>query len=45
LCECSDIEPLAAWMHEWADLLSFEITPALTDEQLGKLLSTALAQG
>jgi hypothetical protein len=45
VCECSDIEPLATWVHEWADLLSFEITPALTDEQLGKILSTALAQG
>jgi hypothetical protein len=38
VCECDDIEPLARWAHEWADLFMFDIKPAITDEQVGKML-------
>ncbi|SAL22776.1 hypothetical protein AWB67_00833 [Caballeronia terrestris] len=41
ICECATIEPLAAWVLEWADLMSFDVKPGLTDEQLGVLLTAA----
>jgi len=41
VCECDDIEPIAQWAHEWADLFSLDIMPAMTDEQAGKLLADA----
>jgi hypothetical protein len=39
VCECDDIEPLARWALEWADLFMFDIKPAITDEQAGRLLT------
>jgi hypothetical protein len=39
VCECENIEPLARWALEWADLFMFDIKPAITDEQVGRLLS------
>jgi hypothetical protein len=39
VCECDTIEPLARWAHEWADLFMFDIKPAITDEQVGKMLA------
>ncbi|WP_244817180.1 DUF3303 domain-containing protein [Caballeronia sp. Lep1P3] len=41
VCEASDIEPMALWAHEWADLFTLDIVPAMTDEQAGKLLAQA----
>jgi hypothetical protein len=39
VCESDQIEPMAKWAHEWADLFSLDILPALTDEQAGKVLA------
>ena len=39
VCECDNIEPLAQWAHEWADLFMFDIKPAITDEQVGHMLA------
>lgn len=44
VCECDDIHPLARWAHDWADLFSLDIRPAMTDEQVGKMLSEAVQQ-
>ncbi len=44
ICECASIEPLAEWVLEWAHLLAFDVKPALTDEQLGKLLTAQAAK-
>jgi hypothetical protein len=43
VCECSELEPLAMWVREWGDLLSFSVMPAMTDEQLGKVLAAGVA--
>jgi hypothetical protein len=36
--ETDDAQVLAAWVHQWSDLLSFDIYPALDDAGVGKLL-------
>ncbi|WP_250453421.1 DUF3303 family protein [Caballeronia sp. ATUFL_M2_KS44] len=41
VCECSEIEPIARWAHEWADLFTLDVVPAMTDEQLGTVLAEA----
>ncbi|MDR5739582.1 MULTISPECIES: DUF3303 family protein [unclassified Caballeronia] len=41
VCECSEVEPIAQWALAWADLFSLDIVPAMTDEQVGKLLAQA----
>ncbi len=35
--ECDDPAALAKWAHDWADLMSFEIYPVVTDEDMAKL--------
>jgi len=44
VCECSEVEPIARWALGWADLFSLDIVPAMTDEQVGKMLTEAAAQ-
>jgi len=39
LIETDDVEALASWCSQWADLLSFRIVPVLSDEQLMKVMS------
>lgn len=39
VAESSDAEAIAKWIHEWTDLLSFEVTPVLNDEQFSRLIS------
>ncbi|WP_309926177.1 DUF3303 family protein [Caballeronia sp. LZ033] len=39
VCECDDVEPLARWALEWADIFMFDIKPAITDEQVGRMLA------
>ena len=39
LAEADDPVAMSKWCRQWADLLSFEIVPVLTDEQLAKALS------
>jgi len=30
---CARFLRVSSWLHGWTDLLSFEVTPVLTDEQ------------
>jgi hypothetical protein len=41
ICETEDATALAAWMHQWTDVLVFDARPAITDEQFGKILASA----
>jgi hypothetical protein len=38
IAETSDAEALARWLQEWSDLLSFEATPVLSDEQMMRVI-------
>lgn len=40
LAEADSVEAVAMWAHKWADLLSFDVTPVLDDEQVGKVLAS-----
>lgn len=33
ICETDDGKAIARWLQEWTDLISFEVTPVLTDEE------------
>ena len=36
--EADDVAGLAKWSLDWSDLITIQITPALTDEAFAKLL-------
>ena len=38
VAESSDGEAVAKWVQDWTDLLSFEVTPVVTDEQLARVI-------
>ncbi|MBI3824977.1 MAG: DUF3303 family protein [Candidatus Rokubacteria bacterium] len=38
VADTSDAEAIAKWLQEWTDLLSFEVTPVVSDEQLGRVI-------
>ena len=38
IVETTDTSGLAAWVLQWADLFSFTVAPALSDEELGAVL-------
>ena len=38
LAETSDAVVIAKWLQEWTDLLSFEVTPVVNDEQLAGVI-------
>ena len=38
LSESTDPIAMAKWTREWSDLMSFEVTPVLDDEQMVQLL-------
>jgi Domain of unknown function (DUF3303) len=38
VAESSDAEAIAKWTQTWTDLLSFEVTPVVTDEQLARVI-------
>lgn len=38
VAESSDAEAIAKWTQSWTDLLSFEVTPVVTDEQLARVI-------
>jgi hypothetical protein len=44
IAEVSDAALMQIWVLEWSDLLSMDIHPALTDEQLGQLLAAAIGK-
>lgn len=38
IAESSDAEAIGRWTQEWTDVLSFEITPVLNDEQITRVI-------
>ena len=38
IAESSDAEAIAKWIQSWTDLLTFEISPVVTDEQLARVI-------
>jgi hypothetical protein len=44
VAEASDITLIQKWVLDWSDLMSMDIHPALTDEQLGPLLAAAVGK-
>ena len=39
IAETSDIEAFGKWIQDWSDLLAFETTPVLTDEEVSRVIS------
>lgn len=39
LAETDDLEALHRWTYQWSDVLTFEISPVLTDEQFVRTIS------
>jgi|ETNmetMinimDraft_26_1059896.scaffolds.fasta_scaffold253632_1 hypothetical protein len=38
IAESSSAVAIGKWLQEWTDLLSFEITPVLTDEEIAEVI-------
>jgi len=38
LVEASDPQTIAKWLQDWTDLLTFEVTPVMTDEQFAEVI-------
>ena len=38
IAESGDAEAIAKWLQEWTDLLTFEVTPVMNDEQLARVI-------
>jgi hypothetical protein len=38
VAETSDAVAITKWLQEWTDLLSFEVTPVVNDEQLAQVI-------
>jgi hypothetical protein len=38
IAESTSAEPIAKWLQEWTDLLTFEVTPVIIDEQLARVI-------
>jgi hypothetical protein len=38
IAEASEAEALAKWTQDWTDVLSFEATAVITDEQLTRII-------
>ena len=39
LAETDDVVAIGHWVQQWTDLLSFEVTPVMNDEQVSEVLS------
>jgi hypothetical protein len=39
LAETSDAVAIATWLQDWTDLLTFEVTPVVDDEQMMGVIS------
>ena len=44
VAEASDAVPLQKWALEWNDLITMDVYPALTDEQIGPLVAAAIGK-
>ena len=40
IAETSDIEAFGKWIQDWSDLLVFETTSVLDDEQIAKIINS-----
>jgi len=40
LAEADDLTALGKWIQEWGDLMTFDVTPVLTDEQMVEAFQT-----
>ncbi len=38
LAETTDATAIAKWVQDWTDLLSFEVTPVINDEQIARVI-------
>ncbi|MBZ5661447.1 MAG: DUF3303 domain-containing protein [Acidobacteriia bacterium] len=38
LAESSDALAIAKWLQDWTDLLTFEVTPVINDEQIARVI-------
>ena len=38
VAESADAAAIARWMQDWTDVLSFEVTPVITDEELARVI-------
>lgn len=38
IAESSDPVAIATWMQDWTDVLTFDITPILTDEEVQRVI-------
>jgi len=38
IAESSNIEAVGKWIQDWSDLMTFEVTPVLTDEQVSGVI-------
>lgn len=38
IAESSEAVAISKWTQGWTDLLSFEVTPVLTDEEVGEVI-------
>jgi len=39
IAETEDATAVAAWLHDWTDLVRFEVTPVLDDAQFGRVIA------
>jgi hypothetical protein len=44
VAEASDVTLIQKWVLDWSDLMSMDVHPALTDEQLAPLLAAAVGK-
>jgi hypothetical protein len=38
IAEAASVVPIGKWMQEWTDLLTFDITPIMNDEEIQEIL-------
>jgi hypothetical protein len=44
IAESNDLAPIQKWALDWSDLLSVDVYPAMTDEQIGPLMASAIGK-
>jgi hypothetical protein len=44
IAESNDLALIQKWALDWSDLLSMDVYPALTDEQIGPLVASAIGK-
>ena len=38
IAEVADVVPIGKWMQKWTDLLTFDVTPIMNDEEIQTVL-------